>query len=117
MSAINAGRRRFLVTSASATAGFIIGFHVPLAGRFALAQEAAQAKPALRFAAVFSDKDIRANMMQVFAKEVEGDFKVDLFLNASLFKQGTELVALQRDNLELGNVAPQDISRDRKSVV
>jgi isoquinoline 1-oxidoreductase beta subunit len=47
MSAINAGRRRFLVTSASATAGFIIGFHVPLAGRFALAQEAAQAKPAL----------------------------------------------------------------------
>jgi len=71
----------------------------------------AQAKPALRFAAVFSDKDIRANMMQVFAKEVEGDFKVDLFLNASLFKQGTELVALQRDNLEMGNIAPQDISK------
>ena len=71
----------------------------------------AQAKPTLRFAAVFSDKDIRANMMQVFAKEVENDFKVDLFLNASLFKQGTELVALQRDNLELGNIAPQDISK------
>ena len=29
----------------------------------------------------------------------------------SLFKQGTELVALQRDNLEIGNVAPQDISK------
>jgi TRAP-type C4-dicarboxylate transport system substrate-binding protein len=71
----------------------------------------AQAKPTLRFAAVFSDKDIRANMMQMFAKEVEGDFKVDLFLNASLFKQGTELVALQRDNLEMGNIAPQDISK------
>ncbi len=70
-----------------------------------------QAKPTLRFAAVFSDKDIRANMMQIFAKEVEGDFKVDLFLNASLFKQGTELVALQRDNLEMGNIAPQDISK------
>jgi TRAP-type transport system periplasmic protein len=70
-----------------------------------------QAKPTLRFAAVFSDKDIRANMMQLFAKEVEGDFKVDLFLNASLFKQGTELVALQRDNLEMGNIAPQDISK------
>jgi TRAP-type C4-dicarboxylate transport system substrate-binding protein len=27
-----------------------------------------------------------------------------------LFKQGTELVALQRNNLELGNIAPQDIS-------
>ena len=71
----------------------------------------AQAKPTLRFAAVFSDKDIRANMMQMFAKEVEGDFKVDLFLNASMFKQGTELVALQRDNLEMGNIAPQDISK------
>jgi TRAP-type C4-dicarboxylate transport system substrate-binding protein len=71
----------------------------------------AQAKPTLRFAAVFSDKDIRANMMQMFAKEVENDFKVDLFLNASLFKQGTELVALQRDNLEMGNIAPQDIAK------
>ena len=30
---------------------------------------------------------------------------------ASLFKQGTELVALQRDNLEMGNIAPQDISK------
>ena len=47
MSAVNAGRRKFLVTSAGATAGLIIGFHVPLAGRFALAQEAAPAKPAL----------------------------------------------------------------------
>ena len=71
----------------------------------------AQAKPTLRFAAVFSDKDIRATMMQAFAKGVENDFKVDLFLNASLFKQGTELVALQRDNLEMGNIAPQDISK------
>jgi TRAP-type C4-dicarboxylate transport system substrate-binding protein len=74
-------------------------------------QARAQAKPTLRFAAVFSDKDIRAQMMQVFAKEVEGDFKVDLFLNASMFKQGTELVALQRDNLEMGNIAPQDIAK------
>jgi TRAP-type transport system periplasmic protein len=71
----------------------------------------AQAKPTLRFAAVFSDKDIRASMIQMFAKEVEGDFKVEPFYNATLFKQGTELVALQRDNLELGNIAPQDISK------
>jgi TRAP-type C4-dicarboxylate transport system substrate-binding protein len=28
-----------------------------------------------------------------------------------LFKQGTELVALQRDNLDLGNLAPADISK------
>ncbi len=71
----------------------------------------AQAKSTLRFAAVFSDKDIRAGMIQMFAKEVEGDFKVEPFYNGTLFKQGTELVALQRDNLELGNIAPQDISK------
>jgi TRAP-type transport system periplasmic protein len=71
----------------------------------------AQAKPTLRFAAVFSDKDIRAEMMQRFAKEVEADYKVEAFLNSTLFKQGTELVALQRDNLEMGNIAPQDFSK------
>ncbi len=71
----------------------------------------AQAKPTLRFAAVFSDKDIRAAMIQMLAKDVEADYKVESFLNGSLFKQGTELVALQRDNLEMGNIAPQDISK------
>jgi tripartite ATP-independent transporter DctP family solute receptor len=65
----------------------------------------------LRFAAVFSDKDIRAEMMRMFAKDIEADFKVEMFLNSTLFKQGTELVALQRDNLEMGNIAPQDFSK------
>src|SRR3954469_4263420 len=71
----------------------------------------AQGKPTVRFAAVFSDKDIRADMIRMLAKDVEGDFKIEPFLNATLFKQGTELVALQRDNLEMGNIAPQDISK------
>ena len=71
----------------------------------------AQAKPAIRFAAVFSDKDIRADMIRMFAKDIEGDFKVEPYYAGTLFKQGTELVALQRDNLEMGNIAPQDISK------
>jgi TRAP-type C4-dicarboxylate transport system substrate-binding protein len=71
----------------------------------------AQDKPKLRFAAVFSDKDIRADMMKAFAKEIEADYTIETFLGGSLFKQGTELVALQRDNLEMGNIAPQDISK------
>jgi len=71
----------------------------------------AQDKPTLRFAAVFSDKDIRADMVRMFAKDIEGDFKVEPFYGGTLFKQGTELVALQRDNLEMGNIAPQDISK------
>jgi TRAP-type C4-dicarboxylate transport system substrate-binding protein len=60
---------------------------------------------------VFSDKDIRAGMVQMLAKDIEGDFKLEPFYNGTLFKQGTELVALQRDNLEMGNIAPQDISK------
>ena len=71
----------------------------------------AQDKPTLRFAAVFSDKDIRADMIRMLAKDVEADFKIEPFYGGTLFKQGTELVALQRDNLELGNIAPQDISK------
>ncbi|CAN7510521.1 TRAP transporter substrate-binding protein DctP [Polaromonas sp. LjRoot131] len=71
----------------------------------------AQAPTTIRFAAVFSDKDIRAEMMNQFAKEVAADFKVEMHLNSTLFRQGTELVALQRDNLEMGNIAPQDISK------
>jgi TRAP-type transport system periplasmic protein len=71
----------------------------------------AQAKPKIRFAAVFSDKDIRADMIRMLAKEVAADFELEPFFGGTLFKQGTELVALQRDNLELGNIAPQDISK------
>jgi TRAP-type C4-dicarboxylate transport system substrate-binding protein len=71
----------------------------------------AQAKKNIRFAAVFSDKDIRADMMRMLAKDVAGDFTIEPFLNSSLYKQGTELVALQRNNLEMGNIAPQDISK------
>src|SRR5436190_12986079 len=71
----------------------------------------AQDKPTLRFAAVFSDKDIRADMIRMLAKEVEGDFKLEPYYNGTLFKQGTELVALERDNLEMGNIAPQDFSK------
>lgn len=71
----------------------------------------AQAKPTLRLAAVFSDKDIRADMVRMLSKDVEADATIEPHFGGTLFKQGTELVALQRDNLELGNIAPQDISK------
>ena len=70
----------------------------------------AQAKT-IRLAAVFSDKDIRADMVRMLAKDVAADFTIEPHYMGSLFKQGTELVALQRDNLEMANVAPQDISK------
>jgi tripartite ATP-independent transporter DctP family solute receptor len=71
---------------------------------------AAQDKPVLRFSAVFSDQDIRAEMMKQFGEAIAGDFTLEPYYGGTLFKQGTELVALQRGNLEMGNVAPQDIS-------
>ena len=37
----------------------------------------AQDKPTLRFAAVFSDKDIRADMIRMLAKDVAADFKLE----------------------------------------
>lgn len=71
----------------------------------------AQDKPKLRFSAVFSEQDIRAEMMQRFADAIADDFTFEGYYGGNLFKQGTELVALQRGNLEMGNIAPQDISK------
>ena len=46
----------------------------------------------------------------MFAEGIKDDFTLEPYYGGTLFKQGTELVALQRGNLELGNIAPQDIS-------
>jgi TRAP-type C4-dicarboxylate transport system substrate-binding protein len=70
----------------------------------------AQDKPALRFSAVFSDQDIRAEMTAQFAEAIGEAFTFEPYYGGNLFKQGTELVALQRGNLEMGNIAPQDIA-------
>jgi TRAP-type transport system periplasmic protein len=71
---------------------------------------AAQDKPVLRFSAVFSDQDIRAQMMQQFGEAIADIATLEPYYGGTLFKQGTELVALQRGNLEMGNIAPQDVS-------
>jgi tripartite ATP-independent transporter DctP family solute receptor len=68
-------------------------------------------KPKLRFSAVFSDQDIRAEMMKKFSDAIKDDFDYEGYYGGTLFKQGTELVALQRGNLELSNIAPQDFSK------
>ncbi|MGE0255746.1 MAG: TRAP transporter substrate-binding protein DctP [Alphaproteobacteria bacterium] len=91
-------RRRFLVGTGVAAAA--ISFPA-----------LAQGKPKLRFSAVFSEQDIRAEMMKQFAAAVAGDFDFEGYYGGNLFKQGTELVALQRGNLEMGNISPQDVSK------
>lgn len=86
-----------------------------LAGAAAIAATSAapahaQTKPTLRFSAVFSEQDIRADMIKRFAEAVKDDYTLQPYYGGTLFRQGTELVAMQRNNLEMGNIAPQDIS-------
>ena len=64
----------------------------------------------LNFSAVFSANDIRAEMMNKFAEALTDEFTFNGYYGATLFAQGTELVAIQRGNLEMGNIAPQDVS-------
>ena len=70
----------------------------------------AQAKTKLRFTTVATEQDIRAESFKAFGEAVKDRFDFEPFFGGNLFKQGTELVALQRGNLEMGNIAPQDIA-------
>jgi len=84
------------------------GMMTALTGSFGMAM--AQDKVELSFSAVFSQQDIRAEMMTKFAEAVGDDIAFNGYYGGTLFKQGTELVALQRGNLDMGNIAPQDIA-------
>ena len=92
-------RRGFAVLGAATLAA-------PMLARMAHAQDPVK----LRFSAVFSEQDIRAQMMKKFVEGIGPGFAYEGFYGGTLFKQGTELVALQRGNLELSNIAPQDVS-------
>lgn len=80
---------------------------------FALVASAAQAqtKIKLRFSGAFTEADLRAEAYKAFATEIKDDFDFEPYWSNTLFKQGTELVALERDNLDLCNLAPADIAK------
>lgn len=71
----------------------------------------AQAKQKLRFSSAFTETDLRAEAYKSFGAAIKDDFDFEPHWGNTLFKQGTELVALQRDNLDLCNLAPADISK------
>ncbi len=79
-------------------------------GTMQIGAASAQDNPVLRFSAVFSDQDIRAQMMERFTESTADLVTMEMHYGGTLFSQGTELVALQRGNLEMGNIAPQDIA-------
>ncbi len=92
-------RRSFLVASGSLLAAGVL----PAAH--------AQGKTKLRFSCAFTEQDPRADAYKAFAASIKDSFDLEPYWNNTLFKQGTELVALQRGNLEMCNLAPQDISK------
>ena len=71
----------------------------------------AQARPKLRFTAVATEQDIRADAFKAFGESVKDRYDFEAFFGGNLFKQGTELVAMQRGNVEMANLSPQDISK------
>lgn len=96
---INQTRRTLVAAGASALA---LG---------ALPSAHAQGRTKLRFSAAFTDLDLRAEAYRNFATAIKDGYEFEPFWGNTLFKQGTELVALQRGNLEMVNLAPADISK------
>jgi len=71
----------------------------------------AQTKPKFKLSIAVPETDLRAEGYKAFAAAMKDDFELEPYWSNTLFKQGTELVALQRENLELCNLAPADISK------
>ena len=65
----------------------------------------------LRFSSAFTEQDLRAEAYKNFAAAIKDSYDFEPYWGNTLFKQGTELVALQRGNLEMCNLAPADISK------
>ena len=90
-----------------------------LAGVAALGASAlpglAQAKTVLRISTPAVPDDWHGKMWTVFKESLDksapGEFDVQINLNASLFKQGTEPAAMARGNLELAAISAQDIAK------
>jgi tripartite ATP-independent transporter DctP family solute receptor len=75
----------------------------------------AQNKTLLRISTPAVPDDWHAKMWTVFKDTLEksapGEFDVQINLNASLFKQGTEPAAMARGNLELSSISAFDIAK------
>jgi tripartite ATP-independent transporter DctP family solute receptor len=75
----------------------------------------AQNKVLLRISTPAVPDDWHAKMWTVFKENLDksapGEFDVQINLNASLFKQGTEPAAMARGNLELSSISAFDIAK------
>ncbi len=101
-------RRQSLALLSGTALGLAVGSSVPQAALGAGARKIRISTPAVA-------SDWHAKMLTVFkdelAKTAPGQFDVEIHLNATLFKQGTEPVAMQRGNLDMAMISAQDISK------
>jgi tripartite ATP-independent transporter DctP family solute receptor len=97
-------RRRALASGAALAAACAL----PSAAR-------AQGKVLLRISTPAVPEDWHAKMWTVMKEQLDrsapGEFDVQINLNASLFKQGTEPAAMARGNLEMAAISAFDISK------
>lgn len=70
------------------------------------------AKTRLRFADVTTaDAPRSVALVDIFAKEMGENYNFEPYFGSTLFKQGTELVAVQRGNLEMAMLPPSDFAK------
>jgi tripartite ATP-independent transporter DctP family solute receptor len=92
-------RRQFVATAVAAS--------ITLASGFSQAAEPIK----LRLSAVNSATDMRAvSLIEKFAPAVKGFANFEPHWNGALFKQGTELEAISRGNLEMSIASAQELS-------
>ena len=78
-----------------------------------LASAPASAEPIkLRFAdSTTADAPRSVALVDIFAKELGPDFAFEPYFGSTLYKQGTEIVAVQRGNLEMALMPPSDFAK------
>ncbi|HVO05385.1 MAG TPA: TRAP transporter substrate-binding protein DctP [Burkholderiaceae bacterium] len=73
---------------------------------------AAQAKITLVYSDTVPEQDVRAAILRdVFGAALGPDFEFKPYFGATLFKQGTEPVAMQRGNLDMANIGAFDVQK------
>jgi len=79
---------------------------------FALAGGAAAEPIKLRFADSTTAEAPRSQaLVEIFAKEIGDEFAFEPYFGSTLYKQGTEIVAVQRGNLEMALMPPSDFAK------
>ena len=95
--------RRAVLVAGAASAGLL------------LSRPASAAPIKLRISTPAVDSDWHAKMLTVFKEELDksapGEFDVEIHLNGTLFKQGTEPAAMQRGNLDMAMISAFDIAK------